>query len=103
MRALDPLIGSDRFDFIGDIGAMIPMRTIGYLLGIPEQNQATIRDNSNESITLKDGEFGGVREDLFENSYEMFADYIDWRADHPSDDLMTQLLNAEVEEDGIGG
>jgi cytochrome P450 len=100
VRALDPLIGSDRFDFIGDIGAMIPMRTIGYLLGIPEQNQATIRDNSNESITLKDGEFGGVREDLFENSYEMFADYIDWRADHPSDDLMTQLLNAEVEEDG---
>ena len=50
VRALDPLIGSDRFDFIGDIGAMIPMRTIGYLLGIPEQNQATIRDNSNERI-----------------------------------------------------
>ncbi len=100
VRALDPLVGTDRFDFIGDIGAMIPMRTIGYLLGIPEQNQATIRDNSNESITLKDGEFGGVREDLFENSYQMFAEYVDWRADHPSDDLMTQLLNAEVEEDG---
>ena len=100
VRALDPLVGTDRFDFIGDIGAMIPMRTIGYLLGIPEQSQATIRDNSNESITLKDGEFGGVREDLFENSYQMFAEYVDWRADHPSDDLMTQLLNAEVEEDG---
>jgi len=100
VRALDPLVGTDRFDFIVDIGAMIPMRTIGYLLGIPEQNQATIRDNSNESITLKDGEFGGVREDLFENSYQMFAEYVDWRADHPSDDLMTQLLNAEVEEDG---
>jgi hypothetical protein len=24
VRALDPLIGSGRFDFIGDIGAMIP-------------------------------------------------------------------------------
>ncbi len=100
VRALDPLVGSDRFDFIGDIGAMIPMRTIGYLLGIPEQNQATIRDNSNKSLTLKEGEFGGVRKDLFENSNQMFAEYIDWRADHPSDDLMTQLLNAEVEEDG---
>ena len=30
----------------------------------------------------------------------MFSEYIDWRADHPSDDLMTQLLNAEVEDDG---
>src|SRR5262249_30430153 len=32
---------------------------------------------------------------------EMFAEYIDWRAGHPSDDLMTELLNAELEqEDG---
>ncbi|MEI2698248.1 MAG: hypothetical protein V9E94_07830 [Microthrixaceae bacterium] len=27
-------------------------------------------------------------------SGEMFAEYIDWRADHPSDDLMTDLLEA---------
>ena len=30
---------------------------------------------------------------------DMFADYIDWRAEHPSDDLMTQLLNAEFEDE----
>ncbi len=28
-----------------------------------------------------------------------FADYVDWRAEHPSDDLMTELLNAEFEDD----
>ena len=100
MRALDPLVGSDRFDFIADIGSQIPMRTIGYLLGIPEHNQEPIRDTSNSALTLTDGEFSGARADLFENSHELFADYIDWRADHPSDDLMTQLLNAEFEEDG---
>jgi cytochrome P450 len=99
-RALDPLVGSDRFDFIGDIGSQIPMRTIGYLLGIPEQNQETIRDTSNDALTLTEGEFDGARADLFENSHELFAEYIDWRADHPSDDVMTQLLNAELEEDG---
>jgi cytochrome P450 len=27
-----------------------------------------------------------------------FAEYIDWRADHPSDDLMTELLNAQFED-----
>jgi cytochrome P450 len=32
-------------------------------------------------------------------SGEMFADYIDWRADHPSDDLMTELLKAEFEDE----
>ena len=29
----------------------------------------------------------------------MFADYIDWRAEHPSDDLMTMLLHAEFEDE----
>ena len=100
VRALEPLAESGRLDFIADIGAQIPMRTIGYLLGIPEQNQATIRDTSNSALTLKEGEFSGARADMFENSHELFASYIDWRADHPSDDLMTQLLNAELEENG---
>ena len=29
----------------------------------------------------------------------MFAEYIDWRAEHPSDDLMTELLQAEFEDE----
>ena len=29
----------------------------------------------------------------------MFADYIDWRVEHPSDDLMTELLHAEFEDE----
>jgi cytochrome P450 len=28
----------------------------------------------------------------------MYADYIEWRGTHPSDDLMTELLNAEIDE-----
>jgi cytochrome P450 len=30
---------------------------------------------------------------------EAFADYIDWRAEHPSDDLMTELLHAELTDE----
>ncbi len=32
-------------------------------------------------------------------SGDVFADYIDWRAEHPSDDLMTELLRAEFEDE----
>ncbi|OBB74197.1 cytochrome P450 [Mycobacterium sp. 852014-52144_SCH5372336] len=100
VRALDSLTGASRFDVIGDFGALIPMRTIGYLLGIPEQGQQQIRDNTDASIGLKEGSFQSVSAATFENAYQLFADYIEWRAEHPSDDLMTQLLNAEVEDDG---
>lgn len=102
VRALDPLIGSGRFDFIENIGAMVPMRTIGYLLGIPEQGQQRIRDKTDRALGLKDGTANVVFADMFENSYQLFVDYIEWRAEHPSDDLMTQLLNAEIEDvDGV--
>jgi cytochrome P450 len=100
IRALDPLVGSGRFDFIENLGAMVPMRTIGYLLGIPEDNQEAIRDRGGRQLTLKEGTFRPASQDFFERSYEVFSDYIDWRVNHPSDDLMTQLLNAEVEDDG---
>ncbi|MGV0851067.1 cytochrome P450 [Mycolicibacterium phlei] len=100
VRALDALAGAESFDLIGDLGAQVPMRTIGYLLGIPETDQAEIRDKTGRALGLREGTFRTVTADAFENSYQLFADYIEWRSEHPSDDLMTQLLNAQIEEDG---
>ncbi|BBY43282.1 cytochrome P450 [Mycolicibacterium celeriflavum] len=100
VRALDSLAGASRFDIISDFGALIPMRTIGYLLGIPEEGQQQIRDTTDASIGLTEGSFRSVSAATFENSYQLFADYIEWRAEHPSDDLMTQLLNAQIEDGG---
>ena len=99
VRELDPLIGAGGFDFIADLGAMMPMRTIGYLLGIPEQDQAKIRDRGGSYIELSDErDPAEVNAKLFEDSIVVFAEYIEWRADHPSDDLMTDLLRAEINE-----
>src|SRR5882762_1608325 len=54
-RSLDPLVGSGGFDFIGDLGAQMPMRTIGMLLGIPEADQEAIRDRIDEGLRLTEG------------------------------------------------
>ncbi|MGE2835690.1 cytochrome P450 [Mycobacterium sp. SMC-4] len=96
-RALDPLVDSDRFDFVTDLGAIMPMRTIGYLLGIPEEGQEQIRARTDQNITVGD-DVGDVSATVFAESLALFAEYIEWRATHPSDDLMTELLNAEIEE-----
>ncbi|EID09984.1 hypothetical protein MXEN_18614 [Mycobacterium xenopi RIVM700367] len=97
VRALDPHVGSGRFDFIEDLGAQMPMRVIGYLVGIPESDQEMIRKRTDTILTLKEAKptFDATS---FEQTYQIFADYIDWRAKHPSNDLMTELLNAELEE-----
>lgn len=96
-RALDPLRDADGFDFVVDLGAIMPMRTIGYLLGIPEEGQQVIRDRNEQSIT-SGAQQTDISATIFQDSIGLFADYIEWRAKHPSDDLMTELLNAEVEE-----
>jgi len=96
-RELDPLVGGQGFDFVRDLGAQMPMRTIGMLLGIPEEDQEAIRDRIDEGLRLEEGEAGAERD--AEESAQMFADYVDWRAEHPSDDLMTELLRAEFEDE----
>jgi cytochrome P450 len=98
-KELDPLIGAGGFDFIADLGAMMPMRTIGYLLGIPEEHQERIRDRNGALIDIAEGcGPGEVSQKIFEETIVMFAEFIEWRAEHPSDDLMTELLAAEIDE-----
>ena len=98
-RALDPLVGTGRFDFVRNLGAQMPMRVIGMLLGIPEQDQEAIRDQIDAGLRLEEGANAAPAIEDTENAGEIFAEYIDWRADHPSDDLMTELLNAEFEDE----
>src|SRR4051812_19863581 len=96
-NSLDPLIGSGGFDFIRDLGAQMPMRTIGMLLGIPEQDQEAIRDHIDEGLRLDDGTMPEPPAMNGEQTGHI-AEYIGWRADHPSDDLVTELLQAEFED-----
>jgi cytochrome P450 len=98
-RSLDPLVGSGGFDFIADLGAEMPMRTIGMLLGIPEEDQVAIRNRIDDSLRIDVGEALADPRQLAEEMAELFEDYVNWRADHPSDDLMTELLQAEFEDE----
>ncbi len=95
--SLDPLIGTDHFDFIADLGAQMPMRVISMLLGIPESDQEAVRDHVDASLRTKEGEPMQVSENFVTGA--MFADYVDWRAEHPSDDIMTELLNVEFKDE----
>jgi cytochrome P450 len=88
VELLDPFVGSDGFDFAHEIGVQVPSRVISMLVGIPDADRDDVRE------TLFARASGG-----YDLSGELFADYIDWRVQHPSDDIMTMLLNAEFEDE----
>ena len=96
-QSLDAVGSSGRFDFIADLGAKVPMRTIGMLLGIPESEQEAHRQETDRSLRAEPGEQLKPQEGFADGS--SYSEYIDWRAEHPSDDLMTALLTTEFEDE----
>lgn len=97
VTALDALLERDEFDVIGDFGIEVPLRTIGLLFGIPEDIQDEYRRSTDEAIST-DGTPVAFDESSFDTVLTVLGDYVDWRASNPADDLMTELLNAEVDE-----
>jgi cytochrome P450 len=97
-RSLDPLVGAKEFDLVADFGAQMPMRVIGMLFGIPEGDQEAIRKGADANLRTEAGQPMQVSQNTTFGS-EMFAEYIDWRTRHPSDDLMTELLETEFEDE----
>jgi cytochrome P450 len=96
VSALDALVGRAEFDVIAEFGIEVPLRTIGYLFGIPETDLIAYRKQIDGTIVTD-----GTPVSFDESSFDVFsvlADYVEWRSNHPSDDLMTELLNAEVDE-----
>ena len=50
--SLDALVGAQEFDLIADLGAQMPMRVVGMLFGIPEADQAAVRDRADANLRV---------------------------------------------------
>lgn len=98
-RCLDPLVGRDRVDFVKDVGAIMPLRVVGMLFGIPEDYQRRVQEDGEKFVRTKRGGRMTDNTDAKLADGEVFADFIDWRTTHPADDLTTELLNAEFEDE----
>ncbi len=98
VRSLDPLVGAKEFDLVADFAAQMPMRVIGMLFGIPEADQEAIRERADADLRTDAGQPMEVSQQAPFGT-DIFAEYIDWRLDHPSDDLMTELLQAQFEDE----
>ena len=97
-RCLDRLGEVQTFDMMAEFANEVPMRVIGMLLGIPEEDQTTIRERADAKLRTEPGQQMQVSEKALMD-VDLFSAYIDWRAENPSDDLMTELLRAQFEDE----
>jgi cytochrome P450 len=96
---LDPLVGSAGFDYLEDFGAKIPTMIIGALLGVPKEDQNQLRIWGDQSMRY-DPE--GPRPETIEARESLqayFADMVHDRQRHPRDDMVSDLIAAEITRD----
>lgn len=96
-RLLAPLEGADHFDFIADLGAKLPGGVIGIMLGIPDTDRDIVRERVDNALRTEAGKPMQVSQASYHG--EGFEDYIEWRVKNPSNDLMTELLNVDFQDE----
>src|SRR5262249_14421021 len=65
---------------------------------IPEGDQEEARDRADASLRTDPGKPMDVSAENMGHS-DFFSDYIDWRATHPSDDLISELMFSQFEDE----
>jgi cytochrome P450 len=87
-------------DFVVDVAAELPLQVIAEMMGLPQADRHQVFDWSNRLIGSEDPEYAVSAEDAMGAAAEMFAYANDLAAEkraHPSDDIVSTLLAAEVE------
>ncbi len=84
-------------DFVTDVACELPLQAIAELIGIPQEDRKKIFQWSNQMIGCDDPEFQqqGIEAamELLAYAMEMAED----RAANPRDDIVTKLVNAEID------
>ncbi|WP_067899859.1 cytochrome P450 [Nocardia vaccinii] len=99
VRCLDPLVGGDSLDFVKDVGAVMPARVVGMLFGIPEDYQRRVQQDGERFVRTERGGRMTDNPDGPITDGQVFADFLDWRISHPADDLTTELLTVEFDDE----
>jgi cytochrome P450 len=97
---LDPLVGAGSFDFVQEFAAKLPAMVIGSLLGVPEADQDAVRIQTDEMLHIEPGESMADKRAVVD-LYGYWFELIKERREHPRDDMITALTQAEMTgEDG---
>lgn len=99
-RIVDEVAEKGECEFVTDVAAKLPLEVICDMMGVPEADRAGIFELSNRLIGFDDPEYQTSEQDAKIASAEMFT-YAFHRAskvlEAPGDDIVSQLLTAEVE------
>jgi cytochrome P450 len=101
-EVLDRLEGRDGCDLVGEVAQPVVSRVIGSFMGIPPEEDAAWAALMNTTLAAGDPDLNpdGLESIVANEIPEIFARcrrMIDERRDHPTDDLTSVLVHAEID------
>ncbi|OKH67633.1 cytochrome P450 [Mycobacterium sp. SWH-M5] len=100
---VDQLIGAGNVDFVETCSAQLPMRTISDMLGVPKADQPALAKAAEKLFSMSDDEYATLEERAMATINEIMlisntgVELAKFRRANPGDDLMTSIVNAEVD------
>ncbi len=95
---VDNVVEAGSADFVEDIAAELPLQAIAEIMGVPQEDRRKLFEWSNRMVGAADPEY--MADDTGDAFVELFT-YVNelagLRKNDPHDDIVTKLLNAEVE------
>jgi cytochrome P450 len=96
---LDPFVGTEGFDFVQDFGMRLPVMVISTLLGFPEEDHEQLREWSDIALHREEGKEGMTPEaqEAQGLTINYYMEQITQRRSQPRDDMISALLDADLE------
>jgi cytochrome P450 len=100
---VDDLVGAGDIDFVEACSARLPMLTIMEMLGVPKADQPGVAKAAEKLFGLSDDEYSTLEERAQDTINEIMLlnstgqELAKFRRANPGDDLMTSIVNAEVD------
>jgi len=103
VRLIDSWIDKGRIEFVSEFGVPLPVEVIARALNVPESRMADFKRWSDDSIAGIGTNISieeRIRAEHGVNQFQhYFAEQIEKRRTEPQDDILTNLLNARIEDD----
>ncbi|GAA1677401.1 cytochrome P450 [Fodinicola feengrottensis] len=104
-QALDRMADAGRFNLVQELAFPLPFRVITEMMGMPETDEVRLRELTGTLVRslepVNDPELLQQIADADRQITELTIDAINWKRQHPADDLLTALIAAEDDGDKL--
>ncbi|WP_179045630.1 cytochrome P450 [Sphingobium lactosutens] len=102
---MDRLEGADSAEFVAEIGAIVPIKTICAIMGIPAEDEGRIFDFTNSVFGTDDPDYAPSMEEAnrrYLNIFDYGWQLLEARRRDPQDDLISRIANGRIDGAPLG-